>query len=281
MEARIIDKNLRIQIIDLLLSALDPVDKYEKLILLSFEGAKIAEEYGQKDLQAYFMSRRASFLITKISFLQYKQRNLKLAPGWIEFSTKIDKNEYGKLTTEIEKIEIEIEDLLEQASVLAKESGNKKVLGRVLMEISSIESTRYLHYKSECFNNRFRTKLWLTFEILRHPFFEYLIIFSKKESKKLQSFINVFTENSLQAAQIFEELNDPTAGYAYHNLANNLKSTYEFKKAKKYLKKAKIIANKYGDKLLNQRINDLEKEIKNKNRDIPDYINGERKRKQK
>ena len=65
------------------------------------------------------------------------------------------------------------------------------------------------------------------------------------------------------------------AGYAYHNLASSLRTVYKFGTARRYLKKAKSIAQKYNDPLLRQQIEILEEEIRTKNRDIPDYINGE------
>lgn len=275
LDSKIMDKNLRIQLIDASLSALDPIKEGERLVEMSGEGIQIAGNYGKKDLQAHFMSRRADLLMTKVTFLQYRRQNLKLAPEWIEFSTEADKQEYEKLTVQVEKLEREANDLLAQALMLAEQSGNKNVLGRVFMAKGSVESSRYLHYKTECMRGNLRAKLWLKFEFLRYPFFEHLIIFTGKNAQKLQSFVDTFTENFLKAAQIFEESGDSTAGYAYHNLANDLKTAYRFRKARKYLEKAKSIAVKYNDPLLKQQVEMLGKAIKAKNRDIPDYLNGE------
>lgn len=275
LESKITDKNLRVQLIDASLSALDPVKESDKLIEMSEEGIKIAGDYGKKDMQAHFMSRRADFLMTKVAFLQYRRQNLKLAPGWIEFSTEADKQEYEKLTAQVEKLEKEVNDLLAQALILAEQSGNKNVFGRVLMAKGSVESLRYIHYKTECMRGNLRTRLWLKFEFLRYPFFEHLIIFSGKNAQKLQSFVDTFTANFLKAAQIFEDSGDSTAGYAYHNLANDLKTAYRFREARKYLEKAKSIAVKHNDPLLKQQVEMLVKAIRAKNRDIPDYLNGE------
>lgn len=275
LDNKIMDKNLRIQLIDASLSALDPIKEGERLIEMSEEGRKIAENNSKKDLQAHFMSRRADLLMTKVTFLQYQRQNLKLAPGWMEFSTEADKQEYEKLTAQVEKLEREVNDLLEQALMLAEQSGNKNVLGRVWMAKGSVESSRYLHYKTECMRGNLRTKLWLKFEFLRYPFFENLFIFTGKNKQKLQSFVNTFTANFLKAAQIFEDSGDSTAGYAYHNLANDLKTAYRFREARKYLEKAKSIAVKHNDPLLKQQVEMLGKAIRAKNRNIPDYLSGE------
>lgn len=281
LESKVKDKNLRLQIIDILLSSLDPIDENLKLISLSTEGEEIANYNGAKDLQAHFMSRKAEFLLTQVSFLQYRQQNLKLSPKWFEFSTIANKKEYEKLTEQIQKTEIEIEGLLNQSLILAEESGNKKVLGRILMQNGSIVSTRYLHLKSEYLRGRLQTKLWLAFDIFKHPFLEGSFILSRKHAKKLSTLIKIFTKYFMDAAKIFETLNDPTEGYAYHNFANSLKSAYLFKKATFYCDKAQQIAEKYNDQLLKRKADDLKKGITARNKDIPDYTNGEgRKQKQ-
>lgn len=275
LENKITEKNLRIQLIDASLSALDPINENEKLIEMSGEGIKIVGDYNKRDIQAYFMSRRADFLTIKVTFLQYRQQNLKLAPGWIEFSIEADKQEYQKLTAQVDKLEREVDDLLTQALSLAEQSGSKNIFGRVLMAKGSVESLRYFHYKTECIRGGLRAKLWLKFNFLRYPFFERLIIYTGKNAQKLQSFVDTFTEKFLKAAQIFEESGDSMAGYAYHNLANNFSTAYRFRKAKKYLKKAKNIAIKHNDSLLKRQIEILEKVIKAKNKNVPDYLNGE------
>lgn len=278
LESQTTNKRLRLKIIDLLLSSLDPIDKTTKLIALSDEGAKIADNYGAKNLQAHFMSRKAAFLLTQVSFLQYRQQNLKLSPKWFQFSIEADKEEYEKLTNNIQETEAEIEYLLKKALILAEESGNNKVLGRILMENGSILTTRYLHLKSEYLRGRLQTKLWLAFDVFKHPFFEGLFIFSRKHAKQLKTLIKTFTKYFIDAAKIFEALNDPTEGYAYHNLANSLKSAYLFKKARVYWKKAKTVAEKYDDQILKRKTDDLEKEISARNKNIPDYVNGERRK---
>jgi len=75
--------------------------------------------------------------------------------------------------------------------------------------------------------------------------------------------------------QLFEDINDPMAATAYHNLANDLKSAYRFRAAKKYLAKGKVVALKHNDQEMLRRIGLMEKEIAAKNRNIPDYLNGE------
>jgi cell division protein FtsB len=275
LEKIITDKNLRIQLIDAALSALDPVSENDKLIKLSEEAIAMTDKNNRKDLQAFFTSRKADFLMGKMTFLLYGQANLKLSPDWTAFSTEEDKKEYEALTAEAEKTESEINTLLRDALMLAEQSNSKQVVARILMSSASIDSARYLHYKMECMRGGLRTKLWVKFELLRHPFFEKWLVYSKEKTDKLNGFLKSFTDKFLNAAHILDELNDSLAGYAYHNLANDLKSAYRFGKAKKYLLKAKAMAERHNDYLLKKQVELLGKAINARNGDIPDYINGE------
>ena len=275
LEKIITEKNLRIQLIDAALSVFDPFEDNAKLIELSEEAIIMTAKYGRKDLQAFFMSRKADFLMGKMSLLSYRQGNLKLSPDWIEFSTEADKNENELLTAEINKIENEINNLLRDALVLAEQNDNKLAMARVLMASASIDSARYLQYKLECMRGGLRTKIWVKFLFMRYPLFEKWLIFSKEKTIKLNGFVKSYTNKFLKAAQILEELNDSLAGYAYHNLANDLKSAYRFRLAKKYLSKASMVAEKHNDTLLKKQVVIMRKLIKARNKDIPDYINGE------
>lgn len=275
LEKIITDENLRIQLIDAVLSALDPIKENAKLIELSDEAIAMTSKYGRKDLQAFFMSRKADFLMGGMTFLYYGKANLKLSPDWIEFSTETDKKEYEVLSEKAVNTNNGINALLRDALVIAEQSNDKKVVARVLMANASIESARYLHYKSECMRGGLHTKLWVRFEFMRYPFFENWLISPKERRKKLNGYIKSFTDKFLTAAQMLEGLNDSLAGYAYHNLANDLKSAYRFRLAKKYLSKAKVIAEKNNDLMLKKSVGLMEKAIKARNRDVPDYIYGE------
>lgn len=66
------------------------------------------------------------------------------------------------------------------------------------------------------------------------------------------------------------------AGYAYFNLANDLRSAFRFWKAKKYMRSAKTIAERHRDDNLLRSIGVVEKSIRTRNRDTPNYLAGER-----
>lgn len=264
---------LKLQLIDTLLGTLDRLKENDLLISLSTEGFTLAEQLKRADLQAHFMARKAEFLMSKIALPQYERHNLRLSPGWLEFSTEADQDQHAILTTEIEKHEKEISALLSDAVALAEQSGNKKVLGYVLMSKASVESLRYLQFKMDCIPGNRKITRWT--RLLRGFDLEYLLAFDREQRNKLKGYIAAFTLDSLRAVQLFDELEDVTAGYAYHNLANALKNAYKFREAKRCLAKAKGAAQKYGDSFLSQRIEEMERAIKVRNKDIPNYLEGE------
>ena len=263
----------KIQIIDALLSALDPILENQRLIDMASEGARLAGELGATDVRAHFMSRRADFLMAKISSYHYQCANLKLAPGWIEFSTEVDRNNYEILARKKNELEIEIEQLLNEALALAERTGNKKVLAFILMSRASVQSSRYIQYKMDSMRSTWKAKIWL---LLHRMGYEVPILFGFKYSRVLKSYVSSFTGDYRRAAKLFEEIDDDGAGYAYFDLAVNLKSSYHFRKAKKSLRKAENIAKKYNNELMAAKIKDLAKSIKARNRDVPDYLKGEK-----
>lgn len=264
----------RLLLIDLALSILDNVKDNAKKTTLSIEGARIAEALGRADLQAHFMAKTGDLAILQVAMWHHQRAMLKLAPRWFQFATEADKNECESLTILIDHLERKIDALLSQAITQSKRSGNKKIQASVLMSMGSIESARYLRHKMDCIRG-LRAKFWTKFLFARYPFFEYLLTFSNGDAQKLNAYVKSFTSCFLKAARLSEEASDPWGGYAYHNLAIHLKSAYRFGAAKRCLAKARIIALKHNDAALQLQLEALEKYIKAKNRDIPDYLSGE------
>jgi len=276
LEPKISDKKMRIQLIDGLLSASNPIDGGEKLLNLNQEGIKIAKEFNNKLIEAHFILRRCSLLMGKLIFPQHEQSNLKLSPDWLEFSTESDKLGHEELGKEIKKIEDEIENLFSQAVKIAKEENNKQTLANVLLSRGNQTNINLLRFKSECIRGKLGVKLWVKFDLLRRPLFDILIVMNIKQWKKIRQMTKSFTQDIINAAEIFEDLGDVSAGYAYYTLANDLNTVYRFGAASKYIIKAKSIAQKYKDALLLKQIEILQTVIKEKNRKIPNYIEGER-----
>ena len=275
LESKVTDKDLRFEIAGALISAADPISHNEKLMAVTKEAISTARGYGRHDLEAKFMCRLAEFLSSKNALLYYQRKNLKLVPGWIEFATESDRQRYKHLSSEIQRVEEEIRQILDHALQAGQNMDDKETIGTCLMARGAILSMDLTNYKMENLDGTIRAKLWLKVPLLRYPFFEQLIVFPGKEGKKIKSLINEMTENYVEAAKAFEQIDNSLSGYAYYGLANHLKSAYKFRDASNYLEKAEVVANKYNDLLLAKQVAMLRSSIVQKNKDIPDYVNGE------
>lgn len=265
-------RGFKVQLIDALLVALDPIKDNQKLIDMSSEGIKLASELRMSAPRAHFMGRKADFLMSRVSSYRYQRSNLKLTPGWIGFSTEADKRSYEELTAEIEGFEKEVDQLLTEAIFIAERIDNKRALGFILMSKASAENYRYLYYKMEYMSGTLKVKVWL---LLHRYGFEVPILFGLKYHKTLKEYLDSFTASYLRAAKLLDEIGDDTAGFAYYDLAVNLKTAYKFRRTNKYLCRAKVIAERSNNTLLDSKIKELEKSIKARNKDIPNYLEGE------
>lgn len=262
----------KIQLIEALLSALNPLGENQRLVDLASQGIQLASESRLPDIEAHFMARKADLMMNGVSGFQYRRKNLKLAPGWVGFSTEADKRTYEELTKSIDGIEKDIDGLLHDALSLAQRSGSKKALAFIFMSKASIESARYLKYKMECVRGTMKSKIRL---LLHRLGYDVPILNGYRHYRNCRSHIESFTEYYLTAAKLFEELGDDGASFAYYNLAVHLKSAYRFRQARGYLMKAKVLAEKQGNALLLAKISELQKSIRSRNRDTPNYLGGE------
>ncbi len=270
------NNDYKLEVIDVLLNALDPVKENGKLIKAADEGVKIAHQINRKDVKAYLMARKADFLMKEISLLKYSQHNLKLAPDWLGFATEADKNEHGRLTREIARLENEIDSLMKEAISTSEVAGNKKTEGHVLMSLGQVISTRYLHFKMDAMKGSSRrAKWWLRLAPLRRHGLENYLFFSFGQIKQLREYILTFTGAFLKAAKIFQVIDDSMEAYALYNLANNLNTAFEFKKAIKHLAQAKVVAQKHNEHFLIKQIEGMKQIIHDKNKNVPNYFEGE------
>jgi len=274
LEPRIKEPNLRLQLIDASLSSLSPVKDNPKLIELAEEAIKITIVAGVTDYQAHFMSRKADLLRFQITLRWHRMSSLTLTPSWIGFATEADKKEYEILASEVKKMEDESESLLAQALALADKSENKKTKAYILMDRGQVSSSKYLQRKTDSLRGTFYGKLWVKSQSCRYPIFENFFALTNATVRELPRYVKSFRTDLLEAGKLLEEINDSAASSAYFNLANEMKTAYRFREAKKYLKKARIIALKHSDTAMVAKIDEMEKIVAARNKDVPDYLNG-------
>jgi tetratricopeptide (TPR) repeat protein len=272
---------VRLQIIDALLSALDPIHANQTLIDLTAEAIAIAEDIHQDEYRAHFMARRAEQLMTCQGFMQYEQQMIKLAPGWIEFSLLRDKQRYQAFAAARQANDHEINTLINYAMLIGQQKGREELLGFVLMSRGNLTSARYMELKGEYLRLESPIVKWLKSGWLRYYLFDHRFISSAEHRQELKALIASFRTDYLQAARLFEELQSSMAANAYYNLANHLRTAFRFREAMKCISKAEGIARTHNNVVVLRQVEVLKRIVKSKNKDIPNYVAGETRKRDK
>ncbi len=272
---RTTNQDIKLQVILALIVSLNQIEHNKLLIQLCNEGIKIAA-YLQPNTQGYLMANKAIFLINHIALLIYRKSNLKLAPGWLGFSTEAEKHEFEELNRQITSGEHEVDNLIEESLKIANGQDKKSLQGHIYHAIGKIYGSKYFNYNLEyAVQNRKITWLSNHYLIRRFNLYKYLI-YSRGQRKKLNESVALTIENLLEAVQLFKDAgNEPSASYALFDLSMQLKNFNRFRKASKYLATSKTIAEKHNDAELLRNIDVVGRSIKMRNTDIPNYLEGE------
>lgn len=268
---------LRLQLIDALMSSLDPIRETNKLIQVADDGIKSAEQLSRPDMKARFMAAKATYIMKDIYSLKYRQHNLKLLPQrWINFSTERDHAEYSHVTQAIADKEHEVDSLISEATKLADVTDDKIVQAYVAMSVGDVHQSRYMNVKMDAIPGRpTRAKWWLRLKLLRQLGLENYLFFNVREIRALRIHLSRVKRSFLQAAELFRAINDPREAHAFYNLANHLRISFKFRQATNYLNHARIVAQKHNQHLLLKQIDELTKIVKSRNENIPNYVEGE------
>ena len=128
----------------------------------------------------------------------------------------------------------------------------------------------------ECLNQRFKVPTALLRFLAPYGLDEFFL-FTKEERTSMEKCLAQCEASFLAASHEYREAGEESgAAYAYYNLANTLRTAFRFRKAKRYLALAERIAELYEEKRLLPGIRVLEKSIRARNRDTPNYLAGER-----
>ena len=103
------------------------------------------------------------------------------------------------------------------------------------------------------------------------------VLFTKKERRTMADSLRQCEASYLASAEESRKDSDESSiAYVYFNLANELRTAFRFHRAKKYLRLAKQIAERQNEQRLLPRITLLEKRIRQRNRNTPNFLAGER-----
>ena len=269
------DPKVKLDILLAFLVVFDHVTENDKLLNVATEGIEIATKLGNDEVRSYLMARKSIFLLTRLSSLVHRQKNLMLSSNvfeWIDFSLERDEKEYEAIVEMRKPLEKEIDSLIEAVIKQAKKGTDHYFRGHLFSAIGDFYSSRYLNdmldfqkggkIKSKIANLYF-TMRWNLDRFLYDSISRRKITDSRAKCiRYFERSINEFHMDGKKS----EEAN------AIYNLAVKMKLFYTFDRAKKLLAKAKLIAAELQEKPLLQKITILEKEVADKNRHMRDYV---------
>jgi hypothetical protein len=103
------------------------------------------------------------------------------------------------------------------------------------------------------------------------------VVYDTASRRLMRALVGQCEARYLEAVAVLQKADDDfLEAYAFYNLANILRSAYRFRSARGYLRQARALAEKQENKELLKNIHHLEKSIRLKNRDTPNYAAGER-----
>ncbi len=272
------DPHIKLQSILALMASLNPLTDMDKMALACENGILLAKSVGDDEALTYLLGEKASQLGMLASMLSHMQKNLKLAPGWFNFATEKEKAEYDRGALSQEMGLKESEKLFKEALEMAEKSTQSDMKARILLMIGQDYGSKYLLYKAEhmVMSRRFCLKITnRLFWIRRFSIDNYLML-TGPDRKALGDILNQCRESYLKAAKIYQDIGQESdMAYAYYNLAVQIRSAYRFREVERYIRKAEVIAKKHNDLNLIKSIEGLKEDIKSRNKNIPDYLEGE------
>lgn len=269
------DLKIKLDILLAFLVVLDHVTENDKLLDVATEGIEIATKLGNDEVRSYLMARKSIFLLTHLSSMVHRQKNLMLSSNvfeWIDFSLERDKKEYEAIVEMRKPIEKEIGSLIEEVIERAEKGINHYFRGHLFSAIGDFYSSQYLNDMLDFQKGgKIKSKIANLYFVRRWNLDKFL--YDRTSRKKI-------TDSKRKCIQYFERsINEFRLGgkkseeaNAIYNLAVKMKIFYTFGRAKSMLEKAKLIALELQEKPLLQKIEMLEKEVADKNRHMRDYV---------
>lgn len=268
--------DIKLNTILILLAVIDHVRENDQLIKLAYEGIKISQKIGKSDVQLYLLTRKNHFLVSKMTFLTHRKKNLMLSAtvfDWIDFSLEKDKKEYEYISVQREQLKKET-DVLE--TDIMKIMGNEKdhyLRGNIFMSLGESYGTKFLDTQIDLMvGGKIKTKLANMHSIKKWGLYKYLI-FDRNSRKKINECAKKcisFFEKSIKEFKTGDKKSD--LAHAYYNLSIQYNTMYKFAKARKYLNLAAELAKATSEEYLLSQIIAFRKQVNDQNRHIRNYV---------
>ncbi|MFH1644177.1 MAG: hypothetical protein ABIA74_03315 [bacterium] len=270
--------NLKIKL-DTILSLLVILNHFtenEKLLEITEEGLKITSVLNNKDVEAYLLAEKCNFLINKIGFMIYRQKNLKLSANvfkWISFSTEQEKNEFETITQQRKNIEQELQRLEIAVSDIVKNSKNYYFRGSIFLRLGDFYSSKFLNDQLDTMiGGKMRSKIGNIYFVRRWNLGRWFL-YKNEDRKKIKDDWDKCIYFFKSAISDFKSGgHNGEMAHAYYNFAIKYKTVFQFRKSKKLLEQAQKLAERCNEKRLLSQITLFRKELTDRNKNIRNYV---------
>lgn len=266
---------IKINAVLTLLVVLDGVRENDKLLEVVAVGIDTTEKVGMRDVYVYLLSKKCVFLANRLSMVIHRQKCLMLSAGvfnWIGFSLERDRREYDSIVENRKEIEREIGALLTTVHKMIEGMTDHYSRGNVFSSIADYYSLKYFSdHLNFMRGGRMRSKIANLYIIRRWGLDKFL--YERKHRLQIRQSSRNFILYSEMAIAEYEASNAPSElAHAIYNLAVKYNSIFSFRKARKLLARARIMASSTSESRLLEQITFLEKKVADKNRHIPNYV---------
>ena len=270
------DPVIRMNVLSAFIGVLDHVSENDKLLAVAKEGIEVATKAGNESVRNYFLGKKCLFLMSDLSWMIYRQKNLVLSAsvfGWINFSLERDKKEYEAITEARKELQKEIDSTLAAVMEGAETSLDRNLRGHQFSTIGDAYSSKYLADKLDFQEGgKMKSKIANLYFVRRWNLDRYL--YGRNVRQKIDDSRDRCIQYFKKSIEEFRlaGMNSEQA-YMIYNLAVKLQLFNYFRGAKKLLREARAIVESTGEKGLLNKITDLEASIADKNRNIRDRVN--------
>lgn len=270
------EPSIKIQTILGLISVFNRRTEREETLKLCEEVLALVKE---GPLKSKLIARKATLMFDEVSELEHARGQIVFAPNLIGFATEADKEEYHELSVRIDVLTKASQAFIKEAAELAAATGDIAAQAEMLSTMAGNLGASYMHYQmrnfrgNEIIDTTYARLLRRMIQKLGLPLY---LSLAKKHRKKLLEIENACMTFFDRSISIYDQAGmELEKGYELFSAALQLRTFGRPRKAKDYLRRARPIAEKLGDKSLLGRIDELAYSIKVRGKDIPDYDNGE------
>ena len=267
--------SIRMNVLSTFIGVLDHVSENDKLLMVANEGIVVATNVGNATMRSYFLGKKCCFLMSELSMMMYRQKNLILAARvfeWIGFSLQRDKEEYETLSKKREQLEREIDLLLATVIREVQNHQDHDFKGHQFSTIGDVYSSKYLADKLDFQEGgKLKSKIANFYFVRRWNLDRYLY------RRDVRRRIDQSRDNCIRYFQM--SINEfglagkkSEQAHAIYNLAAKMQLFNRFRYAKRLLTEAREIAESINEKRLLEKITELEVSVADKNRNIRDYV---------